>query len=599
MRCNPESPIDTHLARLKLAPVLVRPLFPYLAMVCVVTVTSCAHFDLSGTPKVEVVDLEFGRPVVGENRLDLTIQSKHQDPMMVLLEGVSPQGVRFRSERDLRIRDSSGGRFELLYSVTTPGLHRAHLRIYDLRSAKIVYQSDEIQVGVLPAWEFTQDRSYYTSEEAIRFRSRFNRSDDAVISVNVELDNGESTIVGQELLGQQRELEGSIATAGLAVGEYTLAARARLESGIRDSVFLKVRKLPPAPHEVKLDLFTKSLIRNGDPFFPIGIYWLRKETLAEVKQLRFNSGDYYYKLDDAAVADLMDSATKEGVAILLELSDHIRNLEVPDTTAIYNKVMRYRNHPALLAWYLVDEPADAGVKPTDTMQIYQRIRQLDPYHPVSLVNNRPHTFADYIGSSDVVAIDPYPVPTYPISRVSEYAKHARWVSMTQKPVWLVAQAFGGVEHWPRAPTSAELRNMVYQGLVQGVRGIFFYRYCGEDERHIQPAPLWREVRRLAKELETLSPILVAEDRSFSVRRLGGNGKLQIMIRKADHEYYLFAVNPTHGVRQAEYQIEDLMPITGVEVVTGPQSLSVVPDGRLHLELGPLGAGVYRLLVAGV
>lgn len=548
---------------------------------------------------MEVVDLEFNRPVVGENRLDLTIQSKNQGPMMVLLEGVSPQGVRFRSERDLRVPSSGRGRFEIVYSVTVPGLHRAHLRIYDLRSAKIVYQSTEYQVGVLPAWEFTHDRSYYSSEEAIRFRSRLNDTGDAATSLIVELDNDDGTLVRKELRGEQRELEGSFATAGLAVGEYTLAARVQRESGIRDSIFLKVRKLPPAPHEVKLDLFTKSLMRNGDPFFPIGIYWLRQETLAAVKQLRFNSGDYYYKLDDAAVADLMDTATEEGVAILLELSDHIRNLEVPDTTAIYDKVMRYRNHPALLAWYLVDEPADAGVKPTDTMRIYQRIRQLDPYHPVSLVNNRPHTFADYISSSDVVAIDPYPVPNYPISRVSEYANQASWVSMARKPVWLVAQAFGGVEHWPRPPTSAELRNMVYQGLVQGVRGIFFYRYCSENERHIQPKPLWREVRRLAHELETLSPILVAEDRTFNAQRVGGTGELQIMIREADHEYYLFAVNPTHGVRQAEYQIEGLMPITGVEAVAGPQSLTVVPDGRLHLELGPLGAGVYRLLVAGV
>jgi hypothetical protein len=578
---------------------LVRNLFPYLAILPVLTWSSCARFDLSRASKVEVVDLEFGHPVVGENRLDLAIKIKGPGALRALLEGVSPQGVRFRSERDLRVPKSGSGRFELVYSVTVPGMHRANLRIYDLRSAKIVFQSNEYQVGVLPAWEFTHDRSYYTSEDSIRFRSRFNRAENAASAVVVELGNGDSTLVRTELRRDQGELEGSIATAGLPPGEYTLAARLLGEGGIRDSIFANVRKLPPARHEVKLDLFTKTLLRNGDPFFPIGIYWLRKETLAEVKQLRFNSGDYYYKLADAAVEDLMDAATEEGVAILLELSDHIRNLEVPDTTAIYEKVKRYRDHPALLAWYLVDEPADAAVKPTDTMQIYQRIRVLDPYHPVSLVNNRPHTFADYIGSSDVLAIDPYPVPNYAISRVSDYARQARWASMTQKPVWLVAQAFGGVEHWPRAPTAAELRNMVYQGLAQGVSGVFFYRYCSEDERNIQPHPLWREVRRLARELETLSPVLMAEDRTAMARRVGGTGDLQIMIRETNREYYLIAVNPTHGVRQSEYRLERLMPLTGVEVVSGPNSLNVTPDGRLRLELGPLGAGVYRLLVAGV
>ena len=240
-----------------------------------------------------------------------------------------------------------------------------------------------------------------------------------------------------------------------------------------------VRKLAPTASGVKINRFTGTLLRNGKPFFPVGLYWLRSEMLGEARRLRFNSGDYYYRLEPDEIAQLMEDAARENLGILLELSDFIRRREVPDYAGIDSVVTRYRTHPALLAWYLIDEPAETGVTPEVTRAVYQRVTELDPYHPVYLVNNRPHLYEDHIDAADIVGIDPYPVPKHPITRVREYVQEARWSSRGEKPVWLVAQAFGGVEHWPRAPTPIELRNMVYQGLVQGAKGVLFYRFCQE------------------------------------------------------------------------------------------------------------------------
>ena len=85
--------------------------------------------------------------------------------------------LRFRSERNIRLSESGRGRFELRYSVVDPGLYEVKLRIYDLRKAEMVFESKEHLIGVQPKWEFTHDRSYYTSENEIRFRSRMNRSE--------------------------------------------------------------------------------------------------------------------------------------------------------------------------------------------------------------------------------------------------------------------------------------------------------------------------------------------------------------------------------------------------------------------------------------
>ena len=252
------------------------------------------------------------------------------------------------------------------------------------------------------------------------------------------------------------QVDGSFAADALPTGRYELVARWLDPVGGADSLVVACAKFAPAAREVKIDLFSQSLLVDGEPFFPIGLYWLRADILASMRQLHFNSGDYYYKLRGEEVAALMDAAAVEGMQILLELTEYARRQPEPDYRAIAALVKRYRQHPALLAWYLVDEPDETKMEPAAALAIYELIRELDPYHPVYLVNNRPHTYAAYSDASDILAIDVYPIPNYPISQVGDYMERARWTSLERKPVWLIAQAFGGVEHWPRSPTASEV-----------------------------------------------------------------------------------------------------------------------------------------------
>ena len=116
-------------------------------------------------------------------------------------------------------------------------------------------------------------------------------------------------------------------------------------------------------------------------------------------------------------------------------------------------------------------------------------------------------------------------------------ERARWTSLERKPVWLIAQAFGGVEHWARSPTADELRNMIYQGLVGGAKGVLFYRYCQENERHIQPLALWREVQRLAAELDELGPVLLQEEHSLEAQP--ASGEVAVAIKEYKGDFYAF------------------------------------------------------------
>ena len=547
-------------------------------------------------PTVEVIQGES--PVEGENFLGLRLfrPGTGSRPLLVSLEWEAPSGRRNKVEHRLQVPGGIPGRYALPYRLQEAGMHRAVLRLYDLERGTQIHAIEDLRLFARPAWELTADRSYYTREGQIRFRLQCNRPDFAPIHAIVALRRGAEVLDRVDLNLVGREARGAFAADALVEGQYRIVAHWSNAAGAVDSLEVEIRKLAPAEREIKIDQFSRALLVDGAPFFPVGLYWLRADMLGEMRRLNFNSGDYFYKLRGEEVAELMDAAAEQGMQILLELSEHARQQPEPDYEAIEAAVKRYRRHPALLAWYLVDEPDETGMDPAVARRIYELIRELDPYHPVYLVNNRPHTYAAYAEASDILAIDVYPIPRYPITRVRDSMRQARWTSLGRKPVWLVAQAFGGVEHWPRAPTAVELRNMVYQGVIQGAGGVLFYRHCQEDERHIQPLALWKEVQTLAAELAELAPVLMQPAFDAGARAAGRG--VEALIKKQGDDIYVFAVNVDTQPRRFEMRIEDLPPVNRVRTLYGLAD-SVLEKGWLVAELEPLGMAVYRLEKAGI
>ena len=81
------------------------------------------------------------------------------------------------------------------------------------------------------------------------------------------------------------------------------------------------------------------------------------------------------------------------------------------------QVEQFRNHPAILSWYIADEPDGAGssegqpigIPVADVRAAYELVRSLDPYHPVSLVLNCKYSAPLYADATDILMVDPYPV----------------------------------------------------------------------------------------------------------------------------------------------------------------------------------------------
>jgi hypothetical protein len=261
-------------------------------------------------------------------------------------------------------------------------------------------------------------------------------------------------------------------TAGLPLGDSELTVNLRADGRDLGSVTTVVTRRPVRANAVQVDRLGGDLVVDGLPFFPCGFYCDSpvQATLAEEVVARgFNLMSPYQSNDPVTVDErrqTMDRSAELGMKV------HFQLLRVagggsspaPDTSAARRRawlraeVESFRHHPALLAWYISEEPAGHGVTPEELEAAAAIVRQLDPYHPVTIFVN-PGASARYAGAMDLAMTDPYPTPDTPSGDVAGAVRTVRDAVAPRVPLWLVPQAFGGNQWWSREPTATELRLM--------------------------------------------------------------------------------------------------------------------------------------------
>jgi len=274
---------------------------------------------------------------------------------------------------------------------------------------------------------------------------------------------------------------------------------------------------------VQLDLLTGGLIADGLPFFPFGFYCGPVSDLPEREVVHgFNMiGPYQDNLPASYSTRkaYMDRCAQLGIKVQYGVNSLVGSGHNGDKglnksqqvklEILKNEVLAFKDHPALLSWYINDEPDGQGRPPAVLEEAYQLIRRLDPYHPVSIVFMMPSKAADFKNTMDIAMTDPYPIPG-PADKVMEDVKKYADAYRYEKSVWLVPQAFGGQEMWPREPTAHELRLMTYMGLVSGAKGIQYYVHAAGN-LNPQSVSAWSACSDMAVETAQMTPFLLSAD----------------------------------------------------------------------------------------
>ncbi len=427
------------------------------------------------------------------------------------------------------------------------------------------------------------------------------------INVSVMLSNKDTLCVWNGIPGQ-RILRIPF-KPDIDKGFYRLIADIRVSGSItRFIAKTDLLKLDYKPNEVKTDRLTGGIIVNRRPFFPVGFYCYSpvNPSLPEEEAVKgFNMISPYQKILPAsfeARKAYMDRCAQLGMKVhynLLSVSggggvnSKIEGLTWSQKKALLlNEIEVFRDHPALLAWYIADEPNGYMIHPDTLKVVYTLIKENDPWHPVSMVFMAPWLASkNYIDALDIVMADPYPIPDSPVTLPGNVAKSLADEFRGKRPVWMVPQVFGGGEIWSREPTIQEARAMTYQSVINGVKGI---QYFVREGLNLFPksTALWNECGRMAVEIAEMTPWLLSDEPAIPVTCTSEN----ILVKSFKHrgQLMIVAANKTNSPQRADYSISG--SLQGKTRVVFENRAIQVTSGRFSDQLSALGTHVYLINV---
>lgn len=364
--------------------------------------------------------------------------------------------------------------------------------------------------------------------------------------------------------------------------------------------------LASKPNEVKTDRLTGGLIVNRLPFFPFGFYCYSPvfPTLPEEEVVKgFNVISPYQKIMPETLNErkaYMDRCAELGMKVhynLLSVSggggvgSKIEGLSDEEKRErLIAEINLFRNHPALLAWYISDEPNGYKIPPEKLEEIYRIVKENDPWHPVSIVFMAPFlASAKYSKALDIVMADPYPIPDHPVTMPGDVAAQLKTEFKGKRPFWIVPQAFGGGELWSREPTIQEIRSMTWQSIINGATGIQYFVRQGLDY-FPKSAAMWGECGRMAVEVAELTPWLLSDEDPLPVSSSSGN--VIVTSRLHNNQLIIMAVNKSNLPVSTSFRIGGAF--NGKARVLFENRIISVNGGTIYDQLSPLGSQVYLI-----
>lgn len=242
-------------------------------------------------------------------------------------------------------------------------------------------------------------------------------------------------------------------------------------------------------------------------------------------------GDAKFKVVVAGVTskELLDKAYRSGVRVIInaplltkEQVSHeaawVKYLQTLDQI-----VKSLKSHPAVYAWYPVDEPDVMNLPPEKLEKLCGLIRTIDNVHPIFTVFSDMGKWNKYLRYFDIVSVEPYLNQTSPSNRdkpekvvfyLNKIKLDLKRMSLNRR-VWVTLGAFGmrpkpfKYKNTYAKPTPDEFLKMVELSIVNGVDGILVYTIAFKggtnnyDWNLVKDDPkLWHAVEQLPKIVET-------------------------------------------------------------------------------------------------
>jgi hypothetical protein len=488
------------------------------------------------------------------------------------------------------------------------------LKLYEPSSQQNVKSDIEEKAAPLAWFRVATDRSFYTSENEILVIVNIDRSRDFLKGKILNL-----SFTGADEETDKREpsfdkkiviIENSVRIAIPA--DVVPRGNSRWQVALTEkngkkilSSELSIRKLPPKNNSVKVDHIRRTLLVNNKPFFIFAACFMRAHQqinrwevlLEDIRNhgytavvATFSSRRSNSRADDRDVLKFLDLAQALGIKVVIWINPNAkRNAKNqlvrlkkgfdPDTilsgyqSEIKRMIPLAKDHPALLAWYLFDEPYRFDlIRFGLTRKLVNYARGLDPYHPHYI--NYGATLSDYkinggMVPGDLVSKTQYPIPILPITWVAKQTYLEMIVGQKHKPVVLWLQLWGGKG---RYPTPAEQTCMAWLAAVYGATGFQSWPMMPSSKI------LWDHMKNLIAEMKEFAPVLWARETDTDVKC--DSNSVHFSGRQLDQDLVIVAVNATNSQTSAKFEImsdEVRNPLNAVSQIEG-RTIKLIGNG---------------------
>ena len=498
---------------------------------------------------------------------------------------------------------------ELRVPLPRPGEYVLRLVATDAADGSEVLRAQALEVAAKAVMRFVPSLSLYNGGEQaqliIELAAGVNPEG---ISARLEGDALEVRTIALT----RRETVVPLDLAGVADGVHRVTCSLRRGEDEIARGEARFAKAPAKPNQVRIDYRTRGLIVDGKPFFPFGFYFHRgthydQEDPQYVLRLegafKFNLICVYHSFDPEfrrekrpIIGDFLDKADGVGMRMhydVRKITDQEPSEEI--RAALAEEVTAHRDAPALLCWYLSDEPAGRGTPPDRYIAHNAHMKQLDPHHPTTMVFCVPSKAHQYVEGMDILMVDPYPIPNRPVTSVADTVDLVLNATSGSMPIWCVPQAFGGGEAWGREPTWQEQRCMTYLAIVHGATGIqYFIRRPPHNNPFVDG--MWAECRKMAAEIRELTPVLLSNEPAPEVALVTEDPALHTMARRYEGAVYVFCINTENQPKNIALKCPETPLTHSAQVLFEDRTVSVTEAGEIRDIIGALGVGIYCVRV---
>jgi hypothetical protein len=486
--------------------------------------------------------------------------------------------------------------------IDTPGKYKLVMTAVDAESGRQLYSLNR---AIEVTYPIVFDESFYSMfykriEANIDLRVPFNG---AKLKVSL-LKDGSKKPIETKIFEPASTVKVSFAMGRRTKGKYQLVAQ--LIQG-KQSIATHYSQVYPYEPNPKVGFTEDGFLKvDGKPFFPLGMYSLQNRDgtpndaiMLDAKSAGMNTTVLYHYRPTDPLIPMLDACQRTGLKAFIypTVPFSVRQgNETPES--MRNDIEKRTTHPAILGWYVVDEPEGIGEAPVQPVRdLYKFVKDIDQSRPCSMVIMSPEAAKDYRSCTDIMWIDPYPVPKQPITAVSDAVSGAIANIEKDKPLWCIVQAFDwnvwdhGKLIGEHRPTGDEERCMTYMALVNGAKGIIYWAY-GSSKYYTADYPQhWLEVKKVASEVHDLTPVLLTK--TIDGLPFSSNNAIQSMLKKYNGNWYVLAVNSHREACNATFTIPGTANGTKIDVQYEGRSLST-NDASWTDNFKPLEVHVYRL-----